>query len=248
MISSLRPAFLALITGAAGWELAGWLLDFRFLPPLSRVLLALGQLILGRQILTPLLFSILGLFAGYGAAVVVGLPLGILMGRYRTLEFILSPYINAFLATPKIALVPVLYSLFGLSRWIQVAVIFLSAFLVIALSTMRGIQSADPVLPEMALAFGASNRQLLRKVLFPASLPLTMTGLRLAMGHAVRAMVTAEMLITIFGLGALIRTYGARFDAENLYAMLVVVICLALTCTWIVGLVERRFTAWIGPR
>jgi len=71
-----------------------------------------------------------------------------------------------------------------------------------------------------------------------------MAGLRLAIGHAVRGMVTAEMLVALFGLGALLRSYGARFDAEKVFAILLVVIGVALVCSFMVQVAERRMTRW----
>jgi NitT/TauT family transport system permease protein len=240
----LLTPFFSLTLGVIAWEMAGRWAGFRFLPPFSRVVRATIELIATGQIAAPLLASLLSLVAGYGVAVTFGILVGVLMGRNRTIEFVLSPYMNAFLAAPKIALVPVLYAVFGLSRLIQVAVIFLSAFFVIVLNTMRGIQTVDPAFVEMAHAFGASPRQLFLKVLLPGALPLTMAGLRLAIGHAVRGMVTAEMLVALFGLGALLRTYGGRFDAERLFAVLLVVIGVALFCSYGVKAVERRMTRW----
>lgn len=242
-----RATVFSLAVGAVGWEAAGRLIGVRFLPPFSRVVIAGIDLIISGQIITPLLFSLLGLLIGYGAAVALGLTFGMLMGRYRTVEFALGPYLTAFLAAPKIALVPVLYSLFGLSQSVQIAVIFLSAFFVIVLNTMRGIQTVDPAYIEMARAFGAKERQLFWRVLLPGSLPLTMAGLRLGIGHAIRGMITSEMFITLFGLGALLRTYGGRFDAERVFAILLMVICVALICSSILYAVERRLSHWIDP-
>jgi NitT/TauT family transport system permease protein len=250
--ASRRPGVPAsvfpLTTGVIAWELMGWWAGFQFLPPFSRVVLAAVDLIVSGQIVTPLLASLLSLLVGYGAALTLGLTLGVLMGRYPTIEFVLAPYLNAFLAAPKIALVPVMYALFGLSRLIQVAVIFLSAFFVVALNTMRGIQTVDPACVEMAHAFGATERQLFRKVLLPGALPLTMAGLRLGIGHAVRGMVTAEMIVALFGLGALLRAYGARFDAEKVLAILLVVIVVALICSFVLQVVERRMTHWVETK
>jgi ABC-type nitrate/sulfonate/bicarbonate transport system permease component len=73
-----------------------------------------------------------------------------------------------------------------------------------------------------------------------------MAGLRLGMGHAVRAMVTAEMLIAVFGIGALLRTYGGRFDTERLMAVLLAVVSLSLICSLAIRMIERRLTAWAG--
>ena len=244
----LPSSLLPLIAGLMVWEAAGWLAGFRFLPPFSRVLLATVNLTVSGQIVAPLLGSLLSLVTGYGAAVVLGLLLGVLMGRYRTVEFVLSPFLHAFVAAPKIALVPVLFALFGLSRVIQVVVVFLSAFFVIVLNTMRGVQMVDPEHAEMALAFGATERQLLWRVLLPGALPLTLAGLRLAIGHGVRAMVAAEMFVTLFGLGALLRSFGGRFDAERVFAVLLVVIGVAFACSYLLELVDRRLTSWAGTR
>jgi len=240
-----RPrSIVSLAMGAVAWEIVGRAAAFRFLPPFSRVLRAAGELIAGGEIVPPLLASLLSLLVGYGSAVLFGVAVGLLMARCRTIEFLLAPYLNAFLATPKLALVPVLYALLGLSRFIQVLVIFLSAFFVIALNTMRGIQTVDPVYVEMARAFGAGERQLFRTVLLPGSLPLTAAGLRLGIGHAFRGMVNAEMLVALFGLGAMLRSYGGRFEVEKVFAILLVIVGLALICMSLLRLIERRTAGW----
>jgi NitT/TauT family transport system permease protein len=241
----IPASFFSLLAGVIAWELAGQWAGFRFLPPLSNVLWAANDLIVSGQIVKPLAASLFSLLVGYGMAVALGLMLGVLMGRYRAVEYIFDPYINAFLAAPKIALVPVMYGLFGLSRIIQVAVVFLSAFFIIVLNTMRGIQTVDPTTVEMARAFGAKERQLLWKVLLPGARPLMMAGLRLGMGRAVKGMIAGEMFITVFGLGALLRLYGGRFDAERVFAILLIVIGVALICTFIIQAIERRLTQWM---
>lgn len=244
----LKPGAASLLVGIVVWELAGRWAQVRFLPPFSQVLRTAGDLIVSGQMATHLAASLLSLTVGYGLAVIVGITLGVLMGRYRAVEYLLDPYLNAFLATPKIALVPVLYALFGLSRSIQVAVVFLSAVFIIILNTMRGLQTVDSSYVEMARAFGARERQLFRKVLLPGALPLVMVGLRLGIGRAIRGMITGEMLITLFGLGALLRTYGSRFDAERVFAILLVVVLVALGCSSVVQAIEWRLTRWMDSR
>ncbi len=243
----LPVAVFSLAVGLIFWEVAGRWAGLRFLPPVSNVLRAAEQLIASGQIVPPLLTSLLSLLVGYGAAVICGLALGVLMGRYRAVEYLFDLYIHIFLAAPKIALVPVLYALFGLSRLVQVAVIFLSAFFIIVINTMRAIQTVEPTYIEMARAFGAKEHQLFYKVLLPGALPLTMAGLRLAMGNAVKGMITGEMFITMFGLGALLRAYGTRFDAEKVFAILLVVIGVGLLCSYGVHIIERRLTYWMEP-
>ena len=237
-------AALSLLVGAVLWEVAARALHFTFFPPLSNVLRAMFELIASGQIAGHLATSLINLAIGYGLAVSGGVTLGLLMGRYRWVEYVLEPYVSALLAAPKLIFVPILYALFGLSRGTQVAVVFLSAFFIIVINSMAGIRSVDPTYVEMARAFSASERQLFWKVLLPGSLPLTMAGVRLGIGRAVKGMISGEMFITLFGLGALLRKYGGRFDAERVFAILLVVVSVALACSWVVGAVERRVTAW----
>ncbi len=242
-----RPTLLALLVGVCAWELIGRLWQMPFLPPFSSVLRAAEKLIASGQILGPLGASLAALFLGYALAVVAGVTLGMLMGRYRRVEYALDPYVNALMATPKIALVPVLFALFGISRSVQVSIVFLSAFFVIVINTMSAIRNVDASTVEMARSFGATERQLFVKVLLPASLPLTMAGLRLGMGRGVKGMINGEMFIVVFGLGALLRTYGSRFVAEKVFAVLLVVVVVALVCTFVVQGIERHVTRWTEP-
>jgi NitT/TauT family transport system permease protein len=243
-ISEARHALFALLAGVAAWEVAGRALRYNFLPPFSNVVRGALELIASGQILGYLAASLLSLMVGYGLAVAGGVMLGLLMGRYRWVEHVFEMYINAFLAAPKIVFVPILYALFGVGRGTQVAVVFLSAFFIIVVNTMNGIRSVSGSYVEMARAFGASERQLFWKVLLPSALPLTMAGLRLGVGRAVKGMIKGEMFIALFGLGALLRKYGSRFDSESVLAILLVVIGVGLICTFAVRMIERRIIAW----
>ena len=240
-----RATVLALSAGMLGWEITGRLLHYSFLPPFSNVVLAAAQLIASGQILGYLAASLVGLFTGYVLAAVGGVGLGVLMGRYRRVEYAFDLYISAMLATPKIALVPVLFAIFGVNRSVQVVVIFLSSFFIIVVNTMSAIRTVDATHIDMARSFGASERQLFQKILFPGAMPLMLAGLRLGMGRAVRGMINGEMYIALFGLGALLRTYGNRFDAEKVFAILLIIILVALACTSIVQAIGRHFTKWM---
>jgi ABC-type nitrate/sulfonate/bicarbonate transport system permease component len=246
--AAARMALWALLLGACAWELAGRLWRIPFLPPLSSVLRAAAELITSGELLGYLASSISGLLVGYAIAVVAGVTLGLLMGRYRRLEYALDMYINALLATPKVVLVPVLFALFGVGRGVQVAIVFLSAFFIIVINTMSAIRDVDPSYLEMARSFGASELQVFTKVLLPGALPLTMAGLRLGMGRAVKGMINGEMFIVVFGLGGLLRTYMGRFDAEKVFAILLVVVGVGLACSSLVQSLEHHVSRWMEAR
>ena len=240
-----RSTLFSFGIGIAVWEIAGRVWNISFLPPFSNVIGAAVGLIASGQILGNLATSLLGLLVGYALAAVGGVGLGVLMGRYRKIEHLFDLYINAFLAAPKIAFIPVLFAFFGVSRSVQVAVVFMSAFFIIVINTMSAIRSVDSTYIEMARSFGAREHQLLWRVLIPGAVPLTMAGLRLGMGRAVKGMINGEMFIAVFGLGGLLRTYGSRFDAEKVFAILLVVIAVALACSALVEAVEKRLTYWM---
>ena len=246
-ISAARSTLFALTIGIVTWEIVGRAWQISFLPPFSNVLGAAAGLIASGQILGNLAGSLLGLFLGYALATIFGVGMGVLMGRYRKIEHLFDIYINAFLAAPKIALIPVLFALFGVSRSVQVAVVFLSAFFIIVINTTSAIRSVDATFIEMARSFGAREHQLFWRVLIPGALPLTLAGLRIGMGRAVKGMINGEMFIAVFGLGGLLRTYGSRFDAEKVFAILLVVIVVALACSAFVEAVEQRLTHWMEP-
>lgn len=238
---------MSLVGGLVIWEIGARIWAIPFLPPFSRVLVTLVDLIRAGRIVEDLAHSLSNLALGYALAVICGVSVGMAMGRHRRLQAALDPVVVGMLASPKLLFIPLLYALFGVSRNAQIGVIFLSAVFIIVANTMSAVRTVDPAAVEMALAFGATRRQLFWKVLLPGSLPLTMAGLRLGMSRAVGGMITGEMFITLFGLGAELRTYGARFDAAGVLAILLVVAAVALLCTGALGTAERRLTHWAGP-
>ncbi len=241
-------AWLALPAGVVAWEVVGRSAHFVFLPPFSAALAAVWRMTWSGEIPRSILASLTTLIMGYGSAVVLGVPLGVVMGRHRRVEAFLDVYLTLLLATPSILFVPVLFSLFGTSRLTQVTFIFLSAMVIITANTRSGMRSVDPAHVEMARSFGATNRQVLTRILLPGALPLIMAGLRMGMARGVRAMINGEMLIVVIGMGALLRSYGARFDAASVYGLLLVIVGIALVCTSAIQRVERRMSRWSeGP-
>ena len=235
---------LSLILGVTLWEIFGRLLDFAFLPPFSIVITATWELIVSGEIWGSLAASLLSLAIGYALASSLGVIIGVLMGRYRKIEHLLDIYIYAFLASPGLIYVPILFAIFGTGRTTQIAVVFIYSFFLIVTHTFIGIRNVDARLIAMALSLGASERQLFWQVMLPGSLPLTMTGLRLGMARAVKGMINGEMFIALVGMGALIRTYGSRFDAAKVLALLLIVISIALITTTFVQQLDKHLTRW----
>lgn len=235
---------LALLSGIVIWEIAGRVLHFAFLPPFSAALGATWRMTLSGEIPRNIVASLTALLIGYTLAVLIGVPLGLLMGRYRRVEYLFDPYLTILLATPSILYIPIFFGIFGTSRLTQISLVFVYVLVIIVVNARSGIKTVEATHVEMARSFGASERQILMRILLPGALPMIMAGLRLGMGRGVRAMINGEMLIVLVGLGALLRTYGNRFDAASVYGLLLVVIAVAMVCTSAIQWLERRVTRW----
>ncbi len=242
----LQPHLLSLGAGLLAWEVLGWWLRFPFLPPFSSVLTTSWQLIISGRILSDLSESLGSLLVGAVLAAIVGVGLGALMGRYRRVEYLFDLYVNIFLSSPSLIYVPVLFALFGVSRFTQTALVFLYAVFVIIANTFTGIRSVDPSLIEMARSYGANERQLFWRVLLPGALPLIMVGLRTGMARAVKGMINGEMVIALVGLGAALTQAWNRYDIEKLLVILLIVILVAVLVTGAIQLIDRRVTRWLN--
>lgn len=226
-------------------EVLGQLEVHRIIVPFSEVLVRLYELA-GGGLAGDLLLSLRGYAIGFGLALVSGLAVAIATSFSPALDEFVEPYINAGLATPTTALIPVLMIVFGLGFATRVAVIFLYGFFMIVVNTQAGLRSVSPSLVDMGRAFGASGWKFLLKITIPSALPLILTGIRVTISRCLKGMVNAETVLSITGLGALIIRFGRTFDVASLYAIILVVIVIAVSMTSFVGALERKSLRWGG--
>jgi NitT/TauT family transport system permease protein len=181
---------------------------------------------------------------GFGLAIVLGLPIGLLMGWYRRVHYGLDPFISFLYATPRIALLPLLIIWLSIGIWSKVAVIFLGAFFPIAINTFAGVRSLDSTLIKAARSFGASDAQIFRTIALPGSVPFILTGLRLGVGHALIGIVVGELVAAQFGIGYLLATYGQTFQTPKMFAALFIIATTGVILQISLQRLERRFEAW----
>jgi ABC-type nitrate/sulfonate/bicarbonate transport system permease component len=181
---------------------------------------------------------------GYGLAILFGVPLGLLIGRYRVAEAALGIYVTAGYAMPLVALVPLLVLWLGLGFAVKAAVVFLMSVFPICINTWLGVAAVPKSLIEVGKSFVAPNIVILRRIILPATLPYIMAGIRLAVGRAVVAMVIAEFFTTISGLGALIINSANNFDTATMFVPIVVLMVMAIGLNGLIGVIERRVAPW----
>jgi ABC-type nitrate/sulfonate/bicarbonate transport system permease component len=230
----------------AFWESSvafGWVNPLFTSSP-SRIVRAAAEMFAEGSIFYDLQVSGLEFIIGYGMAVLIGVPLGILMGWYGRINAVLDPFVSALYATPRIALLPLVMIWFGIGIASKIAIVFLGAVFPILVNTITGVRTVNADFVRVARSFGASDRQMFLTVALPSSVPLLLTGLRLGLGHALVGIVVGEMYGATHGLGFLIAVSGARFQTDKVMVGIIIIALAGVALTELLRLIERRFEQW----
>ncbi len=241
-----RPVIttLSLVIALALWEWFGRDVNPVFGSYPTEIAAAFWNLAETGKLWRALAESLQPFLVGFALAVAVGVPLGLVVGRFRTAEAALGIYITAGYAMPLVALVPLLILWLGLGFAVKVAIVFLMALFPICINTWLGVTAVPKTLIEVGKSFVASDAVILRRIVLPATLPYIMAGIRLAIGRAVVAMVVAEFFTNISGLGAIIINSANNFDTATMFVPIVVLMLLAVGLNSLIGLIERRVAPW----
>lgn len=242
---SLQLTGIAVFVGA--WELAGRRMGDPLLAPPSTVAKEYVALLRDGAMLRELAGSLRQMLIGFGAACVVGIPLGVLMGRLKRFDAALHPWVSMGVVTSVAAVVPLLILMFGTGFLFRVAVVFLASVWYIVLTTYHGARGFEPRWIDVGRAFGASPAQRFCKILLPGLFPYLMTAARLGLLHAIRAMVVAEMFV-IVGYGGLIHNAGIATSTAPLLGLLLTLMMLGVFSNWLLRQAGRRMAPWYDDR
>jgi ABC-type nitrate/sulfonate/bicarbonate transport system permease component len=242
----LLPVAGLLVTLAV-WELVGRAMGEALMAPPSKVLV--GYLVLLREgtMLAELAGSLRQMFVGFGLACAVGLPLGVAMGRSKICDVIFHPWVSMFVVISVAALVPLFLLLFGSGFQFRAAIVFMASAWYIVLTTYHGARGMNPRYTDVARSFATNRFQLFWKVLLPALYPYLITGARIGLVHAIRAMVVAEMYV-IVGYGGLIHKTGLLVSTAPLLGLLLTLMGISILANWILYLVGRWLAPWYEER
>ncbi|MGB0630444.1 MAG: ABC transporter permease [Alphaproteobacteria bacterium] len=183
---------------------------------------------------------------GFGIALVIGLPLGILMARVRLLRVGLESYILGLYATPMAALIPFILAIFGFQFWPKVIVVVLFSVFPILYNTLEGARSLKPEMIEVARAFRSSEYRIWIDILIPYTLPFALTGIRQAIGRALVGMVAAEIFLNNTGLGGWLVDSSRSFDMAGVLGAIIVTTLIGIILMGLVRRLEARFAGWRG--
>ncbi|MCJ2128174.1 ABC transporter permease [Methylobacterium sp. E-045] len=234
------------------WETAGRLslVDALLLPPPSEILATTRELLQDGYRQTPLwahlLLSLARALAGFGAAIVTGIPLGIAMGMSPVLSALIDPFVQFLRPLPKLALIPLVVLWFGIGETSKVLLIYLSTVLTIIVGAAAAVEQVRRLQLRAARALGARGFTMFRFVILPAILPDLFVTVRLAFGIGWTTLIAAEMIASEAGLGWMVVNAGAylRTDVVMLGIVLLGATGYALDLA-LVG-IQRWVTPWAG--
>ena len=185
---------------------------------------------------------------GFSSALLAGVVLGIVIGWYRTIRLLLDPFLNAFYATPRIALVPLIIIIFGIGRLPAIVIVFLSAFFPILINTIVGVKTIDDDLLKAARAFCASDRQIFTTVALPGSVPFILTGVRQGVAHGLIGVVVSEMFVGGEGIGFMIAYSGQTFATERIFLGVAIMAGSGILLTMAAEKLQAHFSRWRPQR
>jgi ABC-type nitrate/sulfonate/bicarbonate transport system permease component len=214
------PGFLLVALLLVCWEVgsATEFFDPVSLPPVSVVFAAWWNSIANGNLATALGPSLWRIFAGFGLAVLVGVPLGLLMGTVGFFYRLLEPLTEFIRPIPSAAYIPVAILFLGIGDEMKIFVIFLACLFPILLNTFGGVRNIDQVLMDTGRTFGVSRLEALRQIVLPACLPSVLTGMRISVGLALIVSVVAEMISGNSGIGYFILNNQRIFRVPEMFA------------------------------
>ncbi len=242
------PMMASLIVWFAVWEIVGRSEAILLVPPFTAVIEAAVTMIPTDKFQNAAIITLQGFLVGMGLAIAVGVPLGALMGRVKSIDEILGVWVNIFVSAPLTALVPVLMVIFGFGQVTVVVTVFLFAVWVIVLDTQAGIKHVNPSLLDMAGSFGAGRFEVYTKVLVLAALPEILAGVRLGLIRGVKGVVIGQLLIAIIGIGELFELYSRNFLFKEFWALIIMVFAFAFAVSELVAYFERRIEYYSSTR
>ena len=224
------------------WEILGVMVGPFTLPRFSQVLVSMFAAFTNGDLAT-LAGSLLQMFCGFSLATLVGVPVGLLMGASRVVDYVLGIYVNALFVTSMEALLPFVIILVGTEFKFRVAVVFLFSIFYIIINTAAGVRAVDPNLLETAAAFCTPRLRVFRKIILPAALPYVIVGLRLGLGHSVKGMVIAELWI-IVDTGKRLWDLGFARNLPEFFALAVWIVLFGALSSQLLMALQGRLTPW----
>ncbi|MGO4395123.1 ABC transporter permease [Variovorax sp. M-6] len=230
----------------AAWQLASLAAgDYWFSSPLTTWRTVMAGLQSG-ELVRHSAYTLGAAALGFAIGGVPGVWLPMLLRRSPRLRRILDPFMVAGYGLPKLALAPLFVLWFGIGAEAKVVLVASVVFFLLFFSTTAGVQAIEPRMIQMARVAGATNAQILRKIVWPSVLPHVFNGIRIATPYAIGGVVISELISSNRGLGYLVQLGATNFSAPDIFAAVATITVVTGAASWVVGLAEHRASRWRG--
>lgn len=235
-------ALLALLV----WQILAARLGANFFASPAGMVTSAVALVRSGELMQYLVPTLGVLASGFALGVIVGIPVGLAIGRWQRLYWLSEGPINLFYTTPLAAVIPVILVIFGFGWSTKIFVVFVFVVFSVIINSAAGVRNVDDDLLELARSFRSSERSLWGEILIASALPFILTGVRIGIGRALIGTVVAEFYAGISGVGYLIIYYSNRFNVAAALVPVAVLIALGVGSTALLKRAQRRLTPWAG--
>lgn len=241
---------LAVALFFAAWQAIFLVVPFNplFISKPSAIFLGFVDLIDSGDLAHDLAVSAVPFVYGFVAAVLVGVPLGIVMGWRVRVGYALDPLMTVFYASPLVALAPLVVIFFGVGVGGKALIIFFLSVFPFVFNVYAGVRSVDRLLINVVRSLGGSEWDLYRKIIFPSVLPYIVAASRIAVGRALIGVLVGEFFAASEGIGYAISRFGDIFALDRMFACILTVMAIAVVLTEGIRFAERSAFPWRSER
>jgi len=181
---------------------------------------------------------------GFSFAVIVGIPVGLVMGWRRRVEYALDPFLTAMYASPLVALAPLLIIVFGVGVLGKAALVFLLSVFPFVFNVFAGVKSTDALLINVIRSFGGTEKDLYFKVILPSTMPYLIAGARLAIGRGLVGIIVGEFYAASEGIGFAISQAGDTYRLPDMFVGIIILSVIAVVLTEAMRRLELTVAPW----
>jgi ABC-type nitrate/sulfonate/bicarbonate transport system permease component len=181
---------------------------------------------------------------GFTCAVIVGIPVGLVMGWRRRVEYSLDPFLTALYASPLVALAPLFIIVFGVGVLGKAALVFLLAIFPFIFNTFAGVKSTDALLINVIRSFGGNEKDLYLKVILPSTMPYIIAGARIAIGRGLVGIIVGEFYAASEGIGFAISQAGDTYRLPEMFVGIIILSLIAILLTELMRRLELTLAPW----
>ena len=239
---------LACIGLLAVWQVASLALKNDSFPTAIEAIRAIPDILGDRESLINILASLRRMAFGFGVAVLVSIPLGLLMGRSRSVAAFFNPLLMVIYPVPKAALMPIIMLWLGVGDITKTLVIFLGVSLPVIYHSFEGAKAVEEKMLWSGAAMGLSPAQRLVRIVLPAALPEILTGCRTGLVLALITMITSEMIARQSGAGNILFNALDMGQYDTVFAMIIIVGAMGICFDAIFEKVRARLVRWSEPQ